>query len=346
MMKNLFLFTCIALILFISGCNVQENGTTTSSTVTTTSTTSTKTITICGDGLCTGGEDAQNCPQDCDKKQNQSLEIHEWGVLGGCVHNRNYIVTSRPKQMLYVDLPIIYVHANNIDNLNVTVTFSQGKPTDTYPSTKIDNETNSISWINLEINPGEDEINAVETDQDYRIPLEEMKPTLNNVDADELVSNGEKTRFLFYEGETAFQNQINVTLDVEGGKVAFRNDGNFTAHNVILAHMIGDYMDATTLVAVGGSLAPGEEKTVGLDEKSTENLIKGDMLGLGFTQKEVDAFAQTWDNAFFFPSNTGFTNLIYRLPQYKYEEMLPATFSPQPGKIVRTMYVLVEVSER
>lgn len=204
---------------------------------------------------------------------------------------------------------------------------------------------NSITWTNLEISPQEDEINAIETDSGYRIPLAEIKPTLNNVDADELVFNGEKTPFLFYEGETAFKNQINVTWDVKAGEVTFRNDGNFTAYNVILAHMIGDYMDATTLVAVGGSLASGEEKTVGLDEKSTEHLIKEDMLGLGFTEKEVDAFTQTWDNAFFFPSNIGFTNLIYRLPQYKYEEMLPATFSPQPDKIVRTMYVLVEVSE-
>jgi len=325
------MFTCIVLVLFNSCCNVQQ--------------TTTTTTTFCGDGICTKGEDAISCPQDCDIKQNQSLEIHEWGVLGGCVQSEEYIVTSRPEEMLYVDLPIIYVHSKNIDNLNVSVNFSQGTPTDTYPSTEIDDGKNTISWSNLKINPQADEINAIETDSDYRIPLEEIKPTLNNVEADELVFYGEETRFLFYEGETAFRNQINVSLDLEGGEVAFRNEGDYTVHNVILAHMMGDYMDTSTLVAVGGSLAPGEVKIVGLNEKSTDNLIKKDMLDLGFTNKEVEAFTQTWNNPFFFPSNIGFTNLIYRLPQHKYDEMLPAAFTPQPDKIVRTMYVLVEVSE-
>jgi len=68
------------------------------------------------------------------------------------------------------------------------------------------------------------------------------------------------------------------------------------------------------------------------------------MASIGFTQKESEAFADIWDGPFFNPTNTGFTNLIYRLPQIEYERMLPASISPAPDKFIRTMYVLVDLS--
>jgi len=299
---------------------------------------------------------------------NSYLEIHEWGVIAGCEHNDTYFVTSRPEIMAHVLLPVVYVHAEGVNKLDwASFRFEKGDVTDSYPRgvsippTSYNRDGSirvggTIEWEDVIIS---DEC----APENYalafgeRVPLEDLKPALNDVDSDCLEYNGQRERFLFYEGTTPFENNIDVSLDIPNLKVTFKNNGSYKAYNVMLSHQEGDFMNASYYTFFAGDLAPGEEQTVTLPPQdpndngpyrmsgmSTYGLLKDDMASIGFTQKESEAFADIWDGPFFNPSNTGFTNLIYRLPQIEYERMLPVSISPAPDKFIRSMYVLVDLS--
>jgi len=319
--------------------------------------------TVCGDRICAADEDMNNCPGDCNPNfvpepsppgptpgpepaGGYSLELHEWGVMAGCPHGGEYFATARPEIMMMVKQPVVYVHSEGVDEMDLSVRFENGRPTDMYPEGTMASNVlvpaGNVIWNDVVIGGSCEKTVGAKAGM-MRIPLEDLIPTLSNVDSDCLDVNGQKERFLFYEGNLSFENRVEVTYDVDQQTATLKNNGDKTVYNVMLAHQVGNFIDAETYTAMAGDLAAGEEKTVDFKVQDTGGLVKSDMVSLGFTNMEADAFVNIWDGPFFFPTNAGFTNLIYRLDQSEYDEMLPASVSPQPTKFVRTMYVLVDI---
>ncbi len=266
-------------------------------------------------------------------------------MLAGCPESDTYFITSRPKQVLLVKQPVIYIHSRNKESFNLTVTFNSGRPTDTYPQAPVE-ESGVVGWRDVEV---VDECVAVGgTKAAGFVPLEEIISTLNNVDADCLDVSGVRERFLFYEGELEFENKIGVEYSFESGKATFRNNGDYSVHNLILtASTEGEHSFSPKIYsALVSLLLPGGEETVDFVEKTPdETVLKDDLVSLGFTSREAGAFAGLWGQSFFYPTNrAGFANLVYRLSEEEYDEMISLEVAPQPEKIIRTLYVLVDVS--
>ena len=267
-------------------------------------------------------------------------EVHEWGVLVGCSESKEWFLTSRPEVMARVLPPVIYVHAKELEEFDAKVIFNGGKPTQTYPL--INAQGNALEWKNVKVikEPESKEL----TPKSYA-PLEEIIPTLNDVDADELNYNNIKTRFLFYEGELPFENKIEASYDLEQRKVFVRNNSKYAVYDVMVAIGTGNFMYPTRYIAKIGTLAPGMQVEKTLEEASRINL-KENMVALGFTEKEAEAFAKLWYDPFFKPTNITFARLSYRLPRSEIERLIRLEFEPKPKKLLRELWVLVDLESR
>jgi hypothetical protein len=288
----------------------------------------------------------QTC--ECFDSNKSYLEIHEWGVLAGCEQSSDYFVTSRPEIMVAVDLPIVYVHSEGIDKFSAEFSILNGELTNTYPYTPV--RRNMVAWYDVMLNPPvvDEEVDALNMP---RVPLEDLMPMLNDVDADTLYYGGEETKFLFYEGNMSFQNMLEVSFNPDETEITVTNEGTKRAHNVIISGFRGDFLNGSYYFAVIGDLEADGETTADFrmcpynSDFDPGDLVKSDLGSMGFTEKEIDAFLNIWSAPMFYTTNMPYTNLIYRLPHEEYDEMLPADVNPEPDKFVRAMYVLVDLSE-
>lgn len=278
------------------------------------------------------------------------LELHEWGVLAGCNASDSFFITGRPKQIIYVKQPVIYVHSRNVSVFDLDVEFKKGKPTDTYPNAAV--SASKAVWSDVKIlSEGvgcvAEKSKALTAEKEYA-SLEDILPKLRNVDSDCLSHSGNIGEpFLFYEGELEFQNRIDVSYNLgeDGYWVEFRNNGNYTVYNVFFtASEGGDFIHTKVYSAHTPKLEPGESKRLNLNKETPDaKKLAEDLTDLGFTLKEANSFASLWSQTFFAPSNIQkYANLIYRIPQDEYEKMITLNANPKPNKTVRILYVLVD----
>jgi hypothetical protein len=271
-------------------------------------------------------------------------EVHEWGVIAGCNESEDWFLTSRPEQMLLVKQPVIYIHAEDLEEFDVKVVFNKGEPTQTYPLVEVSN--NTLEWKNVKV-AEKMESEAPKAASKARIPKEyvplgEIIPILNDIDADELNYNNVNTRFLFYEGKLPFENKIEVSYDLEQKKVFVRNNSNYEVYDVIVAVGIGGFIHFKRYIAKIGTLAPGAQAEKTLEEAGRPDL-KEKMIALGFTEKESEAFSKLWQKPFFAPTNLPFARLSYRLPRSEIERLIRLEFNPKPKKLLRELWVLVDL---
>ncbi|MEA1924290.1 MAG: hypothetical protein U9M95_00315 [Candidatus Altiarchaeota archaeon] len=275
----------------------------------------------------------------------EGFELHEWGVLAGCPESELYFVTSRPKQLYMVRQPVIYIHSVNKEPFDVVVSFRKGKPIDTYPPAVSDKFT-ILHWENVQI---VDDCNIVRGVKAAGfVPLQEIITTLNDVDADCLQVGGVRERFLFYEGELEFENRVDVDYDLSSMTATLTNNGDYPVYNLILSLSAEGTHAFSPQVYAGivDKLSPGEERIVHLSDKRLDgSILEGDLMSLGFTESEAKSFAALWADSFFYPANTpGFANLVYRVSEEEYGSMISLKVSPEPEEMVRTLYVLVDLS--
>jgi hypothetical protein len=262
------------------------------------------------------------------------LEVHEWGVLVGCTADTSYFLTSRPEQASIVREPVIYIHSEDKRQFTLQVTFNKGKPTDTYPVAEVD--SNIVMW--KDVNFVED-LRAKKTEAaDDHVPLGQLIDILNDVDADCLEYDGERSRFLFYEGMVLFENTVDITYDFPTQQATFKNNGPYPVHNVIL--VIGAYVGRVDQLNSGDSVTAELSDQIAVD-------LAADLVSEGFTATEAQAFASLWQGPFLQQSVSPepVSNLIYRLPQDEYNEWISLAVYPKPTKIVRSLYILVHLNE-
>lgn len=271
----------------------------------------------------------------------EGFEVHEWGVLVGCINNDSYFLTSRPEQLVFVKQPVIYVHSKQKNSFNVRVIFNNGKPTDTYPQAEM--EGNSAVWRDVTFS----ECNKAGSKAPPYVPLEQILGTLNNVDSYCLSYGSKDSRFLFYEGEMKFENKVTATYSFETKKATLENNGNHQVYNVVVAASkeSSQIFSPDIYTATIDRLNPGEEKTVEFEKQKEVNLTE-DLMIQGFTSMEANAFSNLWRGPMLYPSNTvGWANLIYRLSEEEYNQMITLKIEPKPEKTIRTLYVLIHLKE-
>ena len=270
-----------------------------------------------------------------------NYEVHEWGVLVGCDDTSEYFMTSRPMKLVMVREPVLYVHSNDKKPFSLRVVFKKGSPTDTYPPAQVSG--NTITWDNVTFSPSKQR-NALMTQFQKYEPLEKIIPTLNDVDADLLYYMGHASRFLFYEGNIPYENRITSEYDFEKGKATVRNNADYPIYDVVVvAPRRGKHIFAPDIyVSRIGKILPGEMVTADFCVLKADAGFAKNLVDLGFTEKEALAFDNLWERPFFSPANTtGWSHLIYRLPEKEYNKLIELEFDPGPVKCIRAMYVVV-----
>ena len=267
------------------------------------------------------------------------FEVHEWGVMVGCETDSAFFATSRPEMTTLVRIPVIYFHSTEKSPFTAKVKFTDGDSIVTYPDAVVSGD--SIVWSDVAFSSSDTTVPDL-LSRGF-VPLEDIIPTLDDVDADMLECNGAETRFLFYEGESTFRNEISVAKMYGGLSVILKNNGNYTCYNLILVHR-DDFL--SNYFATADSLAPGQEDTVELAPMSAIPSAASDLVSLGFTAREANSFSSLWDPPFFQVDDPGSTmNLIYRIPQTEYDRLISLEIDPEPDKVIRAMYVLVHLAE-
>ncbi len=277
-----------------------------------------------------------------DSLSNADYEIHEWGVMIGCPKDNNYFNTSRPEMQTIVKQPVVYVHANNKVPFDLKVTFNTGKPTSVYPAANINN--NITEWKNVhfeEMNKSIEE--KSEIDPNNLKPLKEIINTLNDVDADKLIYNNTSTNFLFYEGEMNFENKIETNYDAAKGEVTIQNNFPYVVKNVVFTTATGDFINTVYLYGKAEEIKPNGSVIVRLTN-SVQGNWTNDLTSLGFSDREAVSFSKLWERPFLEKTNqSNWSNLIYRIPQEELEKMISLEFNPVPKKIIRTLYILINM---
>jgi len=261
-------------------------------------------------------------------------EVHEWGVLAGCDDGEAYLLTSRPfltshpPGMVVVKEPVLYFHSRDGGPFSLKVSFRAGTPTETYPVGEKNGRT--VQWKKVSFVKAAGTTKGLFDFWDSTIPvsLEKIIPTLNDVDADEIVYNGTKSRFIFYEGEVPFTNKVAFQPAAGGREVVVANNGEYPVFDlyVFLSPDRAAYLprlDAGAKVKV----APGKAETD----------FAAPLKKLGFTDKEAAAFAGLWEDSFLW-----FGRLVYRLAEEECDGLVELEFDPRPKKLVRALYVLVK----
>lgn len=267
-----------------------------------------------------------------------AFEIHEWGVLVGCETDSSYFLTSRPEMASIVREPVIYVHSAAKTPFTVQVTFAGGRPTDTYPEAATDSQ--AVLWAKVAF------ADTLETarsrDTSDHIPLAEIVDRLNNVDADILTYDGVTARFLFYEGMIPFVNPVTAVFDVDSMTVTLTNTGTYPVFDLLAA------CPKQVFSAVVDSLPPGMQTTVALTSSIDLSHYVTQLVSIGFTTSEASAFSDLWEGPFYYPDGYGavdppHANIVYRIPQAEYDNLLPLAVDPIPDKVVRSLYILIHL---
>jgi hypothetical protein len=289
----------------------------------------------------------------CNKSSNPSYDIHEWGVMEGCLTDSTVLVTSRPELDMMVKQPVIYIHSNEQFSLSLeakVIGMTNEESVLTYPEADV--KGNSISWENVEVTSEKISLAVPK----IRVPnmmirkgIEEIIPMLNDVDSNTLKYNGIESKFLFYEAEMKFENPIELSFDI--GSVTVKNTGDYPVDSMFFVTGVpgaSPFMQKLMGAKIG-NLAPGEEKTAQITAFNEEynNTLKADVMAKGFTEKETDAFTKLWAGQFFSSSSMrANSQLIYAIPEEQYNRILQLKTSKKFSDIERLMYVRLDATSK
>jgi hypothetical protein len=328
-MKNQ-LVLALAILLFACGC-VQENAQTEITTTTTTTLEMSSSIASTTQGVTTSSPATTTTILRAGE-----LEVHEWGVLLGQSLDTSYALLSAPTTLSdhpVVKEPVIYIHSENAGSFDAQVTFKSGRPTESYPVAE--STDNSFLWKNVQI---------VGDDIAITYPSDILK-TINNVDADALLYKNQKSRSLFYEGVIGYENIIRLIYNADRKQALIENKGSYPVYDLLLIapsnynKLLGKNIYADNVPKIGA----GETVTVLLKAAPAKVDYAGDLIKLGYTRKEAEAFANIWQDVFQKVEN-GNGNLVYRLSQDEYDRLIELKITPEPAKTIRSLYVLVRLT--
>jgi hypothetical protein len=327
-MKNQ-LVLALAILLFTCGC-VQQN----TQTETTTTTAQEPSTTILQTTL--GVTTTSSAITTTTIQQAGELEVHEWGVLLGQSLDTSYALLSAPTTLHdqpVVKEPVIYIHSEKPGSFDAQVLFKSGWPTESYPAAE--SADNSFVWENVQISG---DVSGITYPSD-------VLRTINNVDADTLQYKNQKSRSLFYEGVINYENKLRMIYNADKKEALIENKGSYPVYDLLLIvpsnynKLLGKNIYSDLVPKIGA----GETITVPLKQVPAKADYTQNLMKLGYTRTEGQAFADIWQDAFQ-KIETGKGNLVYRLSQEEYDSLIELKITPEPVKTVRSLYVLVKLT--
>jgi hypothetical protein len=173
----------------------------------------------------------------------------------------------------------------------------------------------------------------------------EILRTINNVDADTLQYKKQKSRSLFYEGVIDYGNKIRMIYNADRKQALIENKGSYPVYDLLLIvpsnynKLLGKNIYSDVVPKIGA----GETVTVPLTQVPAKVDYAGDLVKLGYTRAEAQAFADIWEDAFQKIEN-GNGNLVYRLSKEEYDSLIELKITPEPVKTIRSLYVRVKLT--
>jgi hypothetical protein len=327
-MKNHLVY---ALVILLFSCGCVKETTQTEATTTTTQETSTSIAQTTQETTSTSSAVTTTIMPPAGE-----IVAHEWGVLLGQSLDTSYALLSAPTTLPdqpVVKEPVIYIHSKNAGSFDAKVLFKSGWPTESYPAAESDGS--SFSWKNVQI--------AGDT-SGIEYPSDILK-TLNNVDADTLQYSGQRSRFLFYEGVINYENKIRMIYNADKKEALIENKGSYPVYDLLLIvpsnynKLLGKNVYSDNVKKIDA----GETVTVPLRQVPAKVDYAADLMKLGYTRTEAQAFANVWESPFQ-KVETGKGNLVYRLSPEEYDSLIELKITPEPEETIRSLYVLVRLT--
>jgi len=283
------------------------------------------------------GESEEDFINEQNSTSNSSGKIftaHEWGVALYCDSSNSNYFTSRPKMRVLVKQPVIYFY-NSPEEFKVRA--EMDSINETYPEGG--RNKFSVKW-NV-TNGGAMSANAMGINKGADLmPLDEVLKKLVNNESDLLEVDGKQTSFLYYEGETDWEEDSYFKGDY------FYNDNGFDIYDVLVIKYDGSIANGKPVVSYFAVIEGGDR--VGLDYNLTADeaqaLLRKSLDGIGMKRMEKENFLALWNDSIFFPNNTGFLQVFYRIPQSRASMFSEVDISPEPKVFNRYFFVLKEFS--
>lgn len=252
-----------------------------------------------------------------------------------------------------METPVIYFYAKEAQKVAVDVKFPEGIITETFPGPVATFPTMSDPHI---IGSGHSvfDLNILQTKVG-------ALPEVNSDNiygharavASNLVKSGvEQEKFLFYRGLGRFQPKIEITS--QGGSLKIAGLAKARPQNAFLIHVDangdGQLLSLDNVKTKDEIFVLSQQIDQLKDHSSATTLIiKGqqargklidELLLAGLFKDEAVAMLNTWENGYL---KVPGLRLLYILPRFEVDEVLPLNFTPAPVKLVRAFVARMEI---
>ncbi|MEM0230867.1 MAG: hypothetical protein QXW07_02515 [Candidatus Woesearchaeota archaeon] len=281
----------------------------------------------------------------CQKQHSNFYILDEWAVMEGCTSSSNFSAKGVPKLEMIVKQPVVYIRSESeMDDLDLRFelpTISSRNSVLVYPQASV--SESAVEWNNVKVFSSINKV--VNPAKSGNSDLDALLDVLGETDSNILSVGSTRSKFLFYEAELKFSNPVRISYDNE--EVRIRNIADYTLENLVFSAEFptGESpIFGRNYFATAAKLNPGEELVLKLSENAPEySIFKDDLIRLGFSEREADAFVNTWASKLLNPGIQGRSaQLTFRIPEKEYDKIIPLKANPVPKDTNRAMYVLLD----
>lgn len=260
-----------------------------------------------------------------NRGSDSEFEVHEWGVFVKEYNCTEVLVGGSKSSIYYPDYlnmqlykPVIYFHSIE-EKTNVKVQVDSVKNATVIPNATLKDD--SIFWDVVVEN------DIIKTDEENDLGY----------------------NYLFYEGATSYQTNIDADIKINNVNVTFRikNLEDFSISDVYFVYGKERVFSEGNVELLSGGMTyvyfeninSGEEKNITIKMMNESFYNASDMMPLlinkGLTNDESQELVDYWRYYWFYPNLKEYSRILYTIPQSEYDNLLPISIIPQPTSIKR-----------
>lgn len=253
-----------------------------------------------------------------------------------------------------METPVIYFYTKQEMEINVSVSFPNGKITEWYPQAGVVNNSfahnrtgqfhSGVTWGQIRLMPNANINYAREAAYSHYYPARETDATpirICNSDKSKI----EYEKFLFYRGIGNFELPLNVKL--QGNQVVLNLNGPIygaksnPGHNLtglMVFEKRGGRVGFTTVPSVSGA-TPVARPQLNMTVEQAKAELERILLLQGLYPKEAQSMIQTWSDSWFEDG----LRVFYILPRLEVDEVLPLRIDVPTKERIRVLVGRTEV---
>lgn len=249
-----------------------------------------------------------------------------------------------------METPVVYFYSKKEMDVDVSVSFPEGKITEWYPQAGVVNDKyaqnkrgpnfgNGINWGTIKLLPNEPENFLREAAYSHYYPARETDAVQIQVcNADK--SKIEHEKFLFYRGVGNFDLPLDVKLT--GDKVMLSEKNQNPAEplvDMIIFEKRGTQFGFRYVPNLAGGKIEIERPKLGRTTEELNSQLEKTLTANGLYLKEAKAMIKTWADSWFEEG----LRVFYIVPRRTTDKVLPLYIKPQPREMVRVLVGRAEV---